>query len=433
MRVLKSLPFLPIYRAATAGVAPLTPLFLYWRSQQGKEDRARLAERFGKPSVLRPHGRLAWLHGASVGESVALLPLIEKLAARGFQILLSTSTTSSAAIMAARLPAGSIHQYLPLDVGKYMAGFLDHWRPDLALIAESEIWPNLIFEARRRRIPMVLVNARMSPRSFRRWRPLAASCSDLLHCLDLCLAQSEEDAERFIALGAAHVLVAGNLKYDVAPPPADPKVLAQLAGRIGTRPTWVAASTHSGEDEIVLSVHRALVARFPSLLTIIVPRHARRGAEIAALAETQGVAFLQRTQDAAATPLPQVYIADTMGELGLFFRLAHIAFLGKSIVGSGGQNPIEAAKLGCAILHGPLVGNFAEAYKILDDAHGACCVNDADALARALTLLLADAAKLRKVSRNASETVKRLGGASNAIMQALEPHIAQLLINQWAS
>ncbi|MGO9005253.1 MAG: 3-deoxy-D-manno-octulosonic acid transferase [Beijerinckiaceae bacterium] len=430
--MLKCLPFLPIYRAATAGVAPLTPLFLYWRSQQGKEDRARLAERFGKPSLPRPHGKLAWLHGASVGESVALLPLVEKLTVRGFQILLSTSTTSSAAIMAARLPAGSIHQYLPLDVGKYMAGFLDYWRPDLALIAESEIWPNLFFEARRRKIPMILVNARMSPRSFRRWRALAASCGDLLGCLDLCLAQSEEDAERFAALGAAHVLVAGNLKYDVAPPPADPKVLAQLAGRIGTRPTWVAASTHPGEDEIVLSVHRALSARLPSLLTIVVPRHARRGPEIAALAETQGLAFLQRTQDATAAPLPQVYIADTMGELGLFFRLAHIAFLGKSLVGSGGQNPIEAAKLGCAILHGPLVGNFAEVYKILDDARGACCIDNADTLARALTILLADAAKLRSVSRIASETVKKLGGASSTIMKTLEPHIAQLLINQCA-
>jgi 3-deoxy-D-manno-octulosonic-acid transferase len=430
--VLKALPFLPIYRATTAGVAPLMPLLLYWRSQQGKEDPARLEERFGRPSIPRPRGRLAWLHGASVGESIALLPLIEKLAARRFQILLTTGTTTSAAVMAARLPAGSLHQYLPLDIGKFMGDFLDYWRPDLGLIAESEVWPNLFFEARRRRIPMALVNARMSPRSFRRWRPLAASLSDLLGGLDLCLAQSAEDAERFIALGVAHVQVAGNLKYDVAPPPADPKMLAHMAGRIGTRPTWVAASTHPGEDEIVLSVHRKLAARFPSLLTIIVPRHARRGAEIAALAQAKGFACLLRTQDVTAAPLGEVYIADTIGELGLFFRLAHIAFLGKSLVGSGGQNPIEAAKLGCAVLHGPLVGNFSEAYKILNDAQGACRVEDADALARAVAALLSDAAKLRKMSRIASETVKRLGGASNRIMEALEPQIAQLLLNQCA-
>jgi 3-deoxy-D-manno-octulosonic-acid transferase len=430
--VLKALPFLPIYRATTAGIAPLMPLLLYWRSQQGKEDPARLEERFGRPSIPRPRGRLAWLHGASVGESIALLPLIEKLAARRFQILLTTGTTTSAAVMAARLPAGALHQYLPLDIGKYMGDFLDYWRPDLALIAESEVWPNLFFEARRRRIPMVLVNARMSPRSFRRWRPLAASFSDLLRGLDLCLAQSTEDAERFTALGAAHVLVAGNLKYDVPPPPADPKMLAQMAGRIGTRPTWVAASTHPGEDEIVLSVHRKLAARFPSLLTIIVPRHARRGGEIAALAQAKGFAALQRTQDVSAAPLGEVYVADTTGELGLFFRLAHIAFLGKSLVGSGGQNPIEAAKLGCAVLHGPLVGNFTEAYKILNDAQGAYRVEDADALARAVAALLSDASKLRKTSRVASETIKRLGGASNRIMEALEPQIAQLLLNQCA-
>ena len=430
--MLKCLPFLPIYRAATAGVAPLTPLFLYWRSQQGKEDRARLAEQFGKPSLPRPHGKLAWLHGASVGESVALLPLVEKLTVRGFQILLSTSTTSSAAIMAARLPAGSIHQYLPLDVGKYMAGFLDYWRPDLALIAESEIWPNLFFEARRRKIPMILVNARMSPRSFRRWRALAASCGDLLGCLDLCLAQSEEDAERFAALGAAHVLVAGNLKYDVAPPPADPKVLAQLAGRIGTRP-------HMGRRLDPSRRRRdSLVGAPCSVGPVAKSFDDCRPASCAPRSRDRRTgrnprscfspAHAGRDRRSSSASLHRRYD----GRARTFFRLAHIAFLGKSLVGSGGQNPIEAAKLGCAILHGPLVGNFAEVYKILDDARGACCIDNADTLARALTILLADAAKLRSVSRIASETVKKLGGASSTIMKTLEPHIAQLLINQCA-
>jgi 3-deoxy-D-manno-octulosonic-acid transferase len=431
--VLKSLSILPVYRAATTGVAPLTPLLLHWRSRQGKEDPARLKERIGKPSMERPRGRLAWLHGASVGESVALLPLVEKLTARGFKVLISTGTITSAAVMAARLPAGAVHQYLPLDVAKYMAGFLDHWQPDLALIAESEIWPNLFFEIRQRRIPLVLVNARMSHRSFRRWRLVPASCRDLLGNVDLCLAQSQEDAERFAFLGAPHVLVTGNLKYDVAPPPADPNDLAQLAGRIGARPAWVAASTHPGEDEIALSVHRQLQARFPNLLTIIAPRHARRGVEIAALAGARGETFLQRTQDSAAATIPGVYIADTMGELGLFFRLAHIAFLGKSLVGAGGQNPIEAAKLGCAILHGPNVGNFAEVYQILDEAHGAGRIGNADTLARALAILFTDAAKLRKMSRAAGETVERLGGASNMIMKAIEPHIAQLLADRAAN
>jgi len=430
--VLRSLPILPIYRVATTGVAPLTPLFLYWRSRQGKEDPARLGERLGRASAARPSGRLAWLHGASVGESIALLPLVEKLAARGFKILLSTGTTTSAAVMASRLPVGSIHQYLPLDIGRYVASFLDHWHPDLALIAESEFWPNLFFEVQQRRIPMALVNARMSARSFRRWLPLASSCSDLMSRVDLCLAQSDADAERFAALGAPHVVVAGNLKYDVPPPPADPATLARLAARIGTRPTWVAASTHPGEEEIALAVHRALLTRFPDLLTIIVPRHARRGAEIAAQAHSRGIAALRRSLDTTPAPLPAVYIADTTGELGLFFRLSRVAFIGKSLVGSGGQNPIEAAKLGCATLHGPHVDNFAEVYKILDDARGAGCVGDGDTLARALSILLADAAKVRKMARAASETMKRLGGATNTIMKAIEPHIAQLMVDQCA-
>jgi 3-deoxy-D-manno-octulosonic-acid transferase len=430
--VLKSLPLLPLYRAATAGVAPLTPLFLYWRSQQGKEDPARIGERFGRSCLARPNGRLAWLHGASVGESVALLPLIESLAARGFKILLSTCTTSSAAVMAARLPAGSIHQYLPLDVGKYVASFLDHWRPDLALIAESELWPNLFFGVQQRRIPMALVNARMSERSFNRWQPVVASGADLMQRVDLVFAQTQDDAERFVVLGAPRVMIAGNLKYDVAPPPADPATLARLAARVGARPTWIAASTHPGEEEIALWTHRALLARFPDLLTIIVPRHPSRGPEIAAQAEARGLAPLQRSRDTLALPLPQVYIGDTMGELGLFFRLAKVAFIGKSLVGSGGQNPIEAAKLGCATLHGPHVENFAEVYKTLDDARGAGCVGDGDTLVRALAILLADTGKVRKMARAASDTMQRLGGATNRIMKAIEPHIAQLMVDQCA-
>ncbi len=430
--MLRSLPIFPIYRAATAGIAPLTPLFLYWRSQQGKEDPARLGERFGRSDLVRPNGRLAWLHGASVGESLALLPLIERLAARGFKILLSTGTTTSAAVMAARLPAGCIHQYLPLDVGRYVASFLDHWQPDLALIAESEIWPNLFFETQQRHIPLALVNARMSQRSFRRWLPIASCYGDLMRRIDLCFAQSQEDAERFAELGAPHVVVAGNLKYDVAPLPADPHALATMTVRIGGRPTWVAASTHPGEEAVVFTVHQALMRRFPDLLTIIVPRHARRGSDIAAQAQARGLTALQRTQDAPTTALPQIYIADTMGELGLFFRLARVAFMGKSLIGSGGQNPIEAAKLGCATLHGPHVENFVEVYKILDAARGAGCVGDADNLARALTILLGDAAKVRRMSRAAAETIARLGGAENTIMKAIEPHIAQLMVNQCA-
>lgn len=427
----KVFPILPIYQAVSASFAPLSPLVLYCRRKWRQEQFDRTGERFGWPSLARPEGALAWLHGASVGEGLSLLPLAEKLAARGFSILLSTGTASAAAVIAPRLPAGSLHQFLPLDVPQFLNRFLNHWRPDLVLMAESEIWPNLFLEVKRRELPLVLVNARISQSSFRRWRWIPSFMESLLAAVDLCLAQSEADAERFATLGIRHVSVVGNLKYDVMAPPADRKALASLSARIGARPVWVAASTHRGEEEIAMAVHRALAHRFPDLLTIIVPRNARRGDEIDALAAAQGLSAIRRSRETPEESLPGLYIADTMGELGLFYRLASIAFLGRSLVRpGGGQNPIEAAKLGGAVLHGPYVESFDEIYRTLDETRGAALIADADTLARVVALLLSDAGKLRKMARSAGETVKRLGGASAAIMGAIEPYIAQLMVEE---
>jgi 3-deoxy-D-manno-octulosonic-acid transferase len=411
----------------------LSPLIAYYRCRRGQEDPTRVGERFGYPSLARPHGRLAWFHGASVGESLALLPLLEHVAGRGFNVLLSTGTTAAAAVVGPRLPAGAFHQYLPFDIPKFLVRFLDHWEPDLAFVAESEIWPNLFTEIRRRAISLILVNGRMSPQSFQRWRHWPGFIASLLESVDLCLAQTDADAERFSDLGMRRVQVVGNLKYDVLAPPADPRELALLAGRIGARPTWVAASIHPGEDAVAIGVHEALAKRFPDLLTILVPRHPRRGREIAELAAARGVHALQRSCDPYPNAFPGIYIADTAGEMGLFYRLASASFLGKSLIDrGGGQNPIEAAKLGCAVLHGPHVGNFAEVYRALDDARGAAEIGDANALARVLAILFADTGKLRKMSRAASEAVERLGGAAAATMAAIEPHIAQAMINQHA-
>ena len=434
--LVKALPILPIYRALSASFAPLSPIVLYLQRKWRREPFGRSGERYGRPSLERPEGPLAWLHGASIGEGLTLLPLIEKLAARGFNILLSTGTTSAAVVISPRLPAGSLHQYLPFDVPQFLARFIDHWRPDLALIAESEIWPNLFLEIKRRKVPLILVNARVSKGSFRRWGWVPYFVESVLEGVDLCLAQSEADAERFSKLGVRHVKVVGNLKFDVMAPSADRKALASLAARIGARPVWLAAATHPGEEEIVMIVHRMLAQLYPELLTIIVPRRARRGDEIAALAGAQGLTAMQRSREPRDAPLPAIYVADTAGEMGLFYRLASIAFLGRSLLPpGGGQNPIEAAKLGAAVLHGPHVGNFAEVYRVLDEAHGAATIADADTLARVVALLLKDPDKLRKMARAAAETVNRLSGASTAIMTAIEPHIAQLMVetDRWES
>jgi 3-deoxy-D-manno-octulosonic-acid transferase len=421
---------LMIYRIASAAFEPFAVLFLYFRQKEGLEDKQRVRERLGISRQMRPAGPLAWLHGVSVGESQALLPLLERLAARGFNILLTTATVTSAGVIGQRLPPGALHQYIPLDVPRFMARFLDHWRPDIVFIAESEIWPNLFLELHRRDIPLVLVNARMSVHSFRRWQRLPRSAMALMEKTELCLAQSKVDAERFAQLGAPRVHVSGNLKYDVAPPPADPRTLADLKARVGGRPVWVAASTHAGEEQIVFAAHRRLLPHFPNLLTILVPRHPRRGKDIRQLADSFGLRCQLRSEDRPGEGLESLYIGDTIGETGLFYRLSGIAFLGRSLAVGGGQSPIEAAKLGCAILHGPEIGNFADVYARLDAMHGAATVVDAETLARALAYLLADAAKMRDMARAATEVAESLGGASDFIMKAIEPHIVQMMVAQ---
>jgi 3-deoxy-D-manno-octulosonic-acid transferase len=420
-------PALAFYRMATSMLGPFAPALLNWRRRRGKEDPLRMAERMGHASLARPAGPLVWLHGASVGEGVALLPLVERLVARGLNVLVTSGTVTSAAILADRLPAGALHQYLPLDISRFMARFLDHWRPDLALVAESEIWPNMLRMAHERGVPLALVNARLSPRSFARWGKAPKVIGSLLSRIDLCLAQTRDDALRLQQLGAQSVEVSGNLKYDVPAPPYVQSELAQMTAAVGARPVWFAASTHQGEEEIILTVHQRLKERFPDLLTILAPRHARRGPQIAQVAASFGLPAALRSAGDRITPSTQFYIADTMGEMGLFYRLTSVVLVGKSLGGArGGQNPIEPAKLGATVLHGPNVSNFAEVFKDLAAAQGAVEVADAAALEAALRLYFSDPALLRRSGRATQEAVERFGGATTRIMQALEPYLAQM-------
>lgn len=413
---------LTLYRVGTMSISPLARAALAWRRLRGKEDPLRLSERLGFPSKARPSGPLAWLHGASVGESLVLMTLAPRLTARGFHVLITTGTITSANLLGLRLPAGVTHQFVPLDAPKFWRRFLDHWRPDLFLLAESELWPNMLLEAARRQIPVALVNARMSERSFARWRRAPSAARLLLTRIDVCLAQSQKDAERFTKLGARRVLVAGNIKYDAPAPPVDAVELAALSAAVGPRPVWLAASTHSGEESAALAVHATLAKRFPNLLTIIAPRHADRGEDVAAIAAQAGARAARRSLKQSLDENVDVYIADTMGEAGLYYRLAGVVFVGKSLTSEGGgQNPIEPAKLGGAVLHGPHVANFADVYADLDASGGARSVKDVAELTEAVRSLLSDVAKLRKMARAAAEAVERVGGAADAVMRSLEP------------
>jgi 3-deoxy-D-manno-octulosonic-acid transferase len=408
---------LALYRALTDAGLPLIRLALARRMRRGREDAARFAERMGVASLPRPDGILVWIHAASVGESLSVLTLIERLVReRHVSVLVTTGTLTSARLLAERLPEGAIHQYVPVDRAAWVARFLDHWRPDLALWVESEFWPNMLGAIAARRIPAVLVNARLSPRSFRRWRRMPATIKTLLSTFALCLAQSEDDARSLIALGAKNVRVPGNLKFAAAPLPCDAAELARLEAALGTRPRWLAASTHEGEEEMVAA------ARRNGALAIVVPRHPQRGPEIAAALRAKGHRVALRSQGAALDGA-DFYVADTMGELGLFFRLAPVAFVGGSLVPHGGQNLLEPVRLGAAVLHGPHMTNFRDIAREMDEAGGALTVTDAASLGAAVDGLLADRARRTRMVEAAARIAAGKDRVLDEIMAALVPFL----------
>lgn len=418
------------YRKLSAAAAPFTGVIIRRRLRRDKEDAARVDERRGISALPRPRGALIWIHGASVGEVLAAAALVGELRRRGFRILLTSGTTTSAAIVARRFSPDVIHQFIPFDAPRFVARFLEHWRPDLALFIESDLWPNLILACAARRVPMVLINGRMSPRSFPRWQRLSQTIGALLGRFDLCLAQSDIDAARFSALGARDVVVTGNLKLDVEAPPADRARLDRLLAVTRGRQVIVAASTHPGEEEIVTAAHRRLAQRFPSLLTVIVPRHPARGEQVAQTVVDAGLHAALRSREQLPSATTDIYVADTMGELGLFYRLAPVVLMGGSLVAHGGQNPIEAIKLGAAIVHGPHVFNFAELYDELDRAGGAMVAADENAVVKQIGALLGDPVARQQALAAAENVVAILGGGLQRTLAALQPYLMQMRLEQ---
>jgi len=424
---------LRVYRKLSYAMVPLSPAVISRRLKLGKEDPARFGERRGLSTDIRPTGPLVWIHGASVGEVLAAAALIERLRALNLRILVTSGTVTSAAIVAKRFPPDVIHQYVPYDSPRYVARFLDHWQPSLALFVESDLWPNLILSSSARRLPMVLINGRMSQRSFPRWQRVQGTISALLEKFDVCLAQSQTDADRFATLGSRNVMVTGNLKLDVPAPPADANKLERLMAMTRGRPVVVAASTHPGEEEILTETHRTLAGYFPGLLTVIVPRHPDRGEAIARMIAASGLNPALRSHEDLPTATTDIYVADTMGELGLFYRLAPIVFMGGSLVEHGGQNPIEAIKLGASIVHGPHVFNFTDVYEALDAAGGARQADTQEALVKQFGQMLADPRAREAVLTASERVVGQLGGALERTLSSLEPYLLQLRIEMGAA
>lgn len=413
------------YRLFGRTAYPLVGAYLSYRAARGKEEPDRRRERYGYASAPREPGPLVWIHAASVGETNAVVPLIGEIRRRGVAVVLTTGTVTSAAIVRQRLDGVVTHQYVPLDIQPAVSRFLDHWKPDLAIIAESEIWPITILELGRRRIPQVLVNGRMSDRSFRSWSRRPNVAEALFENISHVVAQSDLDAERFRDLGATAVSVAGNLKVDVPAPVCRQSDLAVLKDQIGDRRVWAAISTFEGEESAAAVVHREIAAGRDAL-TVVVPRHPERADAIERMLKAKGLSVARRSRGDGVERGTDIFLGDTMGEMGLYLSLAEIVFVGRSLTEKGGQNPLEPAMMGCAILSGSNVQNFREAYQQLVRSGGARIVRDEATLVRGVDYLMAHEAERLKMVAAATQTVESMRGALARTVAALEPYLQPL-------
>ena len=416
------------YRWTGAAVYPLLGPYLAYRAAKGKEERDRRSERYGRSQVTRPNGPLIWFHAASVGETIAVIPLVEEVVSRNISVVLTTGTVTSANICQDRLGDKVIHQYVPLDLKPAISNFLDHWKPDLAIISESEIWPMTILELGARRMPQILVNGRMSDTSFARWNRSSVLAEALFENLSHVIAQSDLDGKRFSDLGARSVSISGNLKVDTDLPPFSKDDLAVLKKQLGSRPSWAAISTFEGEESLVADAFINVKKNIKNPLSIIVPRHVERSDAIEKMLLDKGLKVARRSRGDEITPDIDIYIGDTTGEMGLYLSLTKIVFVGKSLTGEGGQNPLEPAMLGCAILSGPNVQNFRDSYRALLQNGAARIVKDGAGLEACLMHLLENDDVRDTMIEAGQSTLLTMRGSLDITVKNLEPYLTPLMI-----
>ena len=352
-----------IYKVLIMLAFPFLKLtYIRKRKKAKKEHPTRFNERLGNYKTLRPEGKLYWLHGASVGESVSMLPLIDKLLRENpdLSILVTTGTLTSAEIMAKRLPKRAFHQFIPFDVPVFAQKLIKHFKPDTVLWFESEFWPSLLSEVKKAKIPLILVNGRISDKSFETWKKFKFVSKEILSCFSLCLGQSEQDKNRLILLGAPKVACVGNLKFAGMPLPVDQNKLNVLKQQIGERKVFLLSSTHNDEEERFALYLPWLKENIQNVLTIVAPRHPNRGDDITRMYRCRNFNVAQRSREEDITPETDIYVADTIGEMGLWYALSAVSFVGGSIISHGGQNFMEAARDKNAVIVGPNMQNFAE-------------------------------------------------------------------------
>ena len=394
-----------LYKSIMTIGFPIIELILLLRVKKNKEDFGRLNERRGISILQRPEGELIWVHASSVGESMAALSLIERLVRSENErnVLVTTGTLTSAQLMMDKLPDRAFHQFTPIDRPAFVKRFFKHWKPDLLLIMESEFWPVQINTAKKFGIPIIAVNARLSEKSFLRWRIATSLSSTIFEDLSLVISTNKEQGSRFSKLGAKNVVVSGNLKRSAPKLNVDLNVTRVLSEQIGNRPVWLAASTHIGEDRPIMEVTNRLLDRFPNLLTIVAPRHPNRGKDIAELGSKMGLKVARRSCGEEIVRETQLYIADTLGEMGLFFHISDTVFVAGSLVPVGGHNPIEPAHFDCAIIFGNLMSKNREVADEMLSESAAITVHDDKELFNVLAHLLSEPEESNRLAQNAKE------------------------------
>lgn len=420
--------FIGIYNTLVRTLYPIViRRYIEKRKKMGKEDVKRFNERVGRPTKPRPDGRLIWLHGASVGESISMLPLINRLLEiyPDAHVMVTTGTTTSAEVMAKRLPERAFHQYLPIDNPVFSARFIRHWQPTIALWFESEFWPAMLSTIKRRNIPLILINGRISNKSFKRWQQFDFIIKEILDCFTACLGQSEEDAYRLRALGAKDAMCLGNLKYAGLPIPVDEDKKKEIQKEIGKRPVWLISSTHHDEEAKIGRFLKELQKKHPNLLTIIAPRHPTRGVEVRnTLRDEYGLNTSLRSANEQISPQTDVYIADTIGEMGIWYELCPIVFIGGSLIPHGGQNFMEPSRCRDAVIVGPHMHNFTDAMNRAKKADAIIQVNDVIDLIDMVNQLL-DNKELLEAKRSlaynwATSEAKVLDGIAEKIQGYME-------------
>ena len=411
-----------IYRLLSNIIAPVIRIIVFVRMKNSKEDPLRVKERFGIALKDRPEGDLIWFHAASVGESLSILTLIKTIKAKyeAVNILVTTSTLTSARMMESTLPDGCIHQFSVHDVNAWVKAFLHHWSPNLVFFVEQEIWPNMIKKIKQREVPFWLINASISQSSFEKWLIVKNFAKEVLMQFNGIFPKSKTDADRLKQLGLTNIMDIANLKYSSQPLSYKKEDLKELKGSIGKRHFWLATSTHPGEEALIEQAHKIILKQFPDALCIIAPRHPNRADR---LSKELDLKTQQRSLKPKVIKDTQIYIADTMGELGLFYELANFAFVGGSLTPIGGHNIIEPAKQHCVAIVGPYVSNFQDLLEEFKNSKACITIENVDELAQIVIKYLKDDSKLKEISMNANELIENQTNIINTYMQLIEKHL----------